>query len=439
MNYIQYMKPGNKFWSLPNGQEDLSWSEFWGNWRQALTKAKEQITEGWENLKQDYKDAADPIAAEERKQKESIEATRAKQASMKFVSDNRTDYEKARDRKNLELKEFEQKQQQNKEATDAMMWTLTGIPYAVQHLASPDGLVKTVGNTRAAVQSGGGPYIEKAVRSAVGDVLDFSIVAAPLFTPEAQFARQFNKNIKQGIQLGNYYHGSPNKNIQTFKVGKDGGIYFTKNRDAAKQYTGLFGTGKVYNADLDLGDKVVTINNQGRAWTQIPEDLVAESFGLTKEQVHSIIGSYNLGETPWHYGFTKYFGYKPKNNYYAIDQVVRLGNNQGITGLVIHNAKDTGKRLFSKYIPYDQTIVFSPKQVISNGIKQPNITALGEFSLNIPGQWRLGYSTSGIKTHSTPTGQYFWRENITDPNNPYFFGLGEHKITTRSYVDPTTK
>jgi hypothetical protein len=30
---------------------------------------------------------------------------------MKFVSDNRTDHEKKRDRKNFELKEFEQKQQ----------------------------------------------------------------------------------------------------------------------------------------------------------------------------------------------------------------------------------------------------------------------------------------------------------------------------------------
>jgi hypothetical protein len=64
-----------------------------------------------ENLKQDYKDAADPVAASKRRQAEFIESTRAKQASMKFVSDNRSDYEKKRDVKNLELKEFEQKEQ----------------------------------------------------------------------------------------------------------------------------------------------------------------------------------------------------------------------------------------------------------------------------------------------------------------------------------------
>jgi hypothetical protein len=105
------MKPGNKFWAMPNGSEDVSWSEFLSNWKQAIEKAKDQIIDKWENLKQDYKDAADPIAASERRQAESIEAARTKQASMKFISDNRTDYEKKRDRKNFELKEFEQKQQ----------------------------------------------------------------------------------------------------------------------------------------------------------------------------------------------------------------------------------------------------------------------------------------------------------------------------------------
>lgn len=209
MNYIQYMKPGSKFWALPNGQEDVSWSEFWNNWKKAIAKAKEQIVDNWENLKQDYKDAADPIAASERKQAESIEATRAKQASIKFVSDNRTDYEKKRDRKNFKLKEFEQKEQQNKDATDAVMWTLTGIPYAVQHLASPNGVVKTYGNTKAAVQNGGGPYLEKAVASAAGDVLDATILAAPLFTPKARLARAMNKNIRSAKFTNTpIYHGS---------------------------------------------------------------------------------------------------------------------------------------------------------------------------------------------------------------------------------------
>jgi hypothetical protein len=78
---------------------------------------------------------------------------------------------------------------------------------------------------------------------------------------------------------------------------------------------------------LDLGNKTITIDNGGAAWTKIPENTVAEAFSLTPQQVHDIIGSYNLGEVPWHYGFTKMFGYKPKNNYYAIDQVVKLGKD----------------------------------------------------------------------------------------------------------------
>ena len=68
------------------------------------------------------------------------------------------------------------------------MWTLTGPVYAVQHLASPNGVVKTYGNTKAAVQNGGGPYIEKAVASAAGDVLDASIVGVPLWNAARPYA-----------------------------------------------------------------------------------------------------------------------------------------------------------------------------------------------------------------------------------------------------------
>jgi hypothetical protein len=77
------------------------------------------------------------------------------------------------------------------------MWTLTGIPYAVQHLASPNGVVKTYGNTKAAIQSGGGPYIEKAVASAAGDALDAFIIVSPMiFNEGRQLARELNKTIK---------------------------------------------------------------------------------------------------------------------------------------------------------------------------------------------------------------------------------------------------
>ena len=393
---MQYMNPGSKFWALPNGQEDVSWSEFWNNWKQAIEKAKDQIIDKWENLKQDYKDAADPIAASERRQAESIEATRAKQASLKFVSDNRTDYEKKRDRKNFELKEFQQNQQQNKEATDAVMWTLTGPVYAVQHLASPDGVIKTYGNTKATIQNGGGPYLEKTVASAAGDILDATILTAPLFTPETRLARAMNKNIKQGIQSGQYWHGSPNRNISRFKVGEEGGVYFTQNRDAAKQYTGLFGIGKVYNADLNLGDKIITIDNGGDFWSKIPENTVAEAFNLTPQQVHDIIGSYNLGELPWHYSFT---GYKPKNRYYAVDQVVKLGKDQGISSLIIKNSKDSGKRLFSRTMPYDQTVVYDPRQIIMEGQTSPNLQQYGIWqnfnNEQIPETYTLWHKSGG--------------------------------------------
>ena len=212
-----------------------------------------------------------------------------------------------------------------------------------------------------------------------------------------EISSAINNNVKDGIQVGQYYHGSPSRNITNFKLGKDGGIYWTHNKDAAKQYTGLFGTGKVYNADLNLGDKIVTIDNNGQSWTKIPENEVAKAFNLSTDQVHGIIGNYNLGATPWHYEFTKMFGYKPKTNYYAIDQIVKLGKNQGISSLVVNNVTDNGKRLFSKTMPYDQTIVYNPGQVMLNKNQTSSLKQYGTHTTYEEGPSQLGYTTLGVR------------------------------------------
>lgn len=248
-----------------------------------------------------------------------------------------------------------------------------------------------------------------------------------------------DNNVKDGIQVGQYYHGSPNRNITNFKTGKDGGIYWTRSKDAAKQYTGLFGQGEVYNADLNLGNKVVTINNNGQPWTKIPESEIAKAFNLSTEQVHNIIGSYNLGATPWHYGLTKIFGYKPKTNYYAIDQIVKLGKNQGISSLVVNNATDSGKRLFSRTMPYDQTIVYNSNQIILNKRQTPSLKQYGSYTIQEDGPLRLGYTTSGIKQVGTPTGNYHWREDITDINNPVLLDIKPDKHYTKNQTMPSTK
>lgn len=248
-----------------------------------------------------------------------------------------------------------------------------------------------------------------------------------------------NDNVKDGIQVGQYYHGSPSRNITNFKLGKDGGIYWTHNKDAAKQYTGLFGTGKVYNADLNLGDKIVTIDNNGQSWTKIPENEVAKAFNLSTDEVHDIIGNYNLGATPWHYEFTKMFGYKPKTNYYAIDQVVKLGKNQGISSLVVNNVTDNGKRLFSKTMPYDQTIVYNPSQVTLNKNQTPSLKQYGTHTTYEEGPSQLGYTTSGVKQIGIPTGNYHWREDITDINNPILLDIKPDKHYVKNQTTPVTK
>jgi hypothetical protein len=95
---------------------------------------------------------------------------------------------------------------------------------------------------------------------------------------------QLNKNIRNAnFNQGKYFHGSPSKNIKKFNIGKDGGIFFTTDKSAAKQYTGTFGQGKVYNVDLDLGDNIITIDNNGMPWTKIDEDKVSTAFNIPKK------------------------------------------------------------------------------------------------------------------------------------------------------------
>lgn len=185
-----------KFFSMPDGsQTDMSWDEFKNRWKQAGLKGIDQIKQNIQNLVQSYKDNLDPVAANERKQQESFERARQKQASMVISSDNRTRQQKLDDQKQTWLVEDELARQRNKETTNQIMAPLTGPLYAGVHLVSPEGITKSIGQVKAAVQNGGGKYIEGAAKSIAGDVLDATIVAGPTIsfalTPARQ-ARQIN-------------------------------------------------------------------------------------------------------------------------------------------------------------------------------------------------------------------------------------------------------
>jgi len=72
-------------------------------------------------------------------------------------------------------------------------------------------------------------------------------------------------------------HGSPNKNISKFRIdpntnkGFNDGIYFTDS-ETAKQYTGTFGRGKIYNVEYPYSNKnVAVIEGNNNSWTKIPE------------------------------------------------------------------------------------------------------------------------------------------------------------------------
>jgi hypothetical protein len=207
-------------------------------------------------------------------------------------------------------------------------------------------------------------------------------------------AKAFYNNLTMDLNStpGRYYHGSPSRTIEEFIPGKDGGIYFTPSKRAARGYTGNFGTGRVYEANLNLGDNPVVVDARGKAWNSIPEEEVANAFGIPKEEVYKQVGHYNAGAEPWYSDFLKPFGYNPDTRSYAVDQLVALGKDLGKSSLTIKGAKDSGKGLFGyKQLPYDQTIVYRPEQISllekSHPIKSnPQITTENAASMT-PEQW----------------------------------------------------
>lgn len=202
---------------------------------------------------------------------------------------------------------------------------------------------------------------------------------------EALRLRNLHAEVK-GYSPIHEYHGS-NKSFKEFKESPYG-IYFTPDESAAEGYVRGSSPTK-YDVYLNSGDDVITINNDGLPWNKIPETKAANAFGISKEDLHSIVGKYNAGAQPWYYDYLYPFGFKPKTNYYAVDQLAKAAKQQGKASLKLVNAMDNGKKITAKNRLYDQHIVFKPNQVKSadavtyddNGIRIP-LGKRDNFSIN---------------------------------------------------------
>lgn len=213
---------------------------------------------------------------------------------------------------------------------------------------------------------------------------------------EAQRLRDLHAGTKEYDPI-HEYHGS-NKVFEEFNESPHG-IYFTPDEPAAKGYMrGL--TPTKYDVYLNKGKDVVIIDNNGLPWNKIAEDKAAEAFGISKEDLHSMIGRYNAGAQPWYYDFLYPFGFRPKTNYYAIDQLAKVAKQQGKTSLNLVNAVDNGKRITAiKNKLYDQHIVFKPNQIKladavtydDNGVRIP-LGIRDNFKMN---DIRYGLTTLG--------------------------------------------
>lgn len=165
-----------------------------------------------------------------------------------------------------------------------------------------------------------------------------------------------NYNIQKNIQDGVYYHGSPYKNLTTLNTGRAGGIFFTNDNLAARGYTGAFGTGRVYSANLDLGINPITINAEGYNIAAIPDKVVSDGFKIPIQEIQNYIKP--------HHTFKAAFG-RPEMSFYDGDRVFELGKKLGHSSVTLKGSLDSGKGIFGKFreIPYDQTVVYSPNQV----------------------------------------------------------------------------
>lgn len=70
--------------------------------------------------------------------------------------------------------------------------------------------------------------------------------------------------------------------------------------------------------------------------------------------------------------------------------------------------------------------------------QMPQPQVYGTWSQSTNG-FNLGYTTSGIKQTGTPTGNFHWREDITDINNPILLDIKPDMHYTRTHTTPVIK
>lgn len=213
---------------------------------------------------------------------------------------------------------------------------------------------------------------------------------------EAQRLRDLHARINRYDPL-HEYHGS-NKQFKEFKE-SESGIYFTPNEYAAEGYARGLNPTK-YDVYLNFGDDVVTIDNKGLPWNKIPESIGSDSFRISKDDLHSLVGAYNSGAQPWYTDFLYPFGFRPKTNYYAVNQLAKVANEQGKTGLKLSNAVDNGKKITAiKNKLYDQHVVFKPNQ-----IKSANAVTYDDNGVRIPLGLRDNFKLNDIRYGLTTLG-----------------------------------
>ena len=213
---------------------------------------------------------------------------------------------------------------------------------------------------------------------------------------EAQRLRDLHAEVK-GYSPIHEYHGS-NKSFKEFKESPYG-IYFTPDESAAEGYVRGSSPTK-YDVYLNNGDNIVTIDNGGLPWNKISETKAADAFGISKEDLHSIVGRYNAGAQPWYYDYLYPFGFKPKTNYYAVDQLAAAAKQQGKTSLKLIDAVDSGKKVTAiKRRLYDQHIVFKPNQ-----IKSANAVTYDDKGIRIPLGKRDNFKLNDIRYGFVPFG-----------------------------------
>lgn len=199
--------------------------------------------------------------------------------------------------------------------------------------------------------------------------------------------------------------------------------------DEAKQIEKAEAIGTVGGAiaGLTLGKGVPLITKGISAFrTAFPKVATGIDFALTADGIRNLATENGIQKTVNYINDGNWGSAALSGTMDALD----LLGGVGIIGDVIKGAKWAKGAYIARQMNKALELPHTPQ------MPQPQV--YGNWNQSING-FNLGYTTSGIKQTGTPTGNFHWREDITDIDNPILLDVKPDMHYTRTRTTPVIK